>query len=77
MKQNTDFMSALMLLVKPLEGFLKLAFFTGFHGEIQVSGNEKAKEFGQAGWGNLPEQGVYSFTCTYRCYSCLESQQRK
>lgn len=28
MKQNTDFMSALMVLVKPLEGFLKLAFFS-------------------------------------------------
>lgn len=44
MKQNTDFMSALMFLVKPLEGFLRLAFYTGFHGEIQVSGNGKAKK---------------------------------
>lgn len=77
MKQNTDFMSALMVLVKPLEGLLKLTFFAGFHREIQVSGNGKATKFGHAGWGNLPEQGVYSCTCTYRCYSRLESQQQK
>lgn len=77
MKQNTDFMSALMVLVKPLEGLLKLTFFVWFHREIQVSGNGKGQRFGQAGWGNWPEQGVYFCTCTYRCYSCLESQQQK
>lgn len=47
MKQNTGFMSALLLVVKPLKGFMKLTFFTGIHREIQVSGNGKAKEFGQ------------------------------